>query len=84
MFLFKLGFLTCAFYIGLTLLFEGAILAMEHLIGPTGVFWSGRHSFWTLGARLGAIFGVLWMISFSAAWCIVYSGLKFHIGAISN
>lgn len=28
------------------------------------------------GLRLGLIFGSLWMIAFSAAWCIVYQGVK--------
>jgi hypothetical protein len=29
-----------------------------------------------MGLRLGLIFGLLWVISFSATWCITYAGFK--------
>lgn len=71
----KLGLLTCAFYCVLIILFEAAIWAVAYYHG-FGFFWSGKHWFWTLGLRLGVIFGTLWLMAFSAAWYIVSLGLK--------
>src|SRR5207244_12321360 len=50
-------------------------LAVAYFKG-LGVFFGEKHWYWTLGLKLGFIFGTLWIISFSAAWCIVYLGLK--------
>jgi hypothetical protein len=83
MFIFKLGLLTCAFYVVLTILLEAGLWAVANSKG-FGVFFSYRHLFWTLGIKLGAIFGALWCISFSAAWYIVYLGLKARMPTISN
>jgi hypothetical protein len=75
MIFFKLGFLTCAFYAGMTVIFEAAMWAVAYFRG-IGVMISGRHWGLILGAKMGAIFGAMWLISFSAAWWIVYLGLK--------
>jgi hypothetical protein len=75
MFLFKIGLFTCAFYIGMTVLFEATLWAVA-LFWGFGMFLSGRHPFLRLGVQLGAIFGSMWLISFSAAWWILFPGLK--------
>ena len=75
MLFFKLGLLTCGFYVVLTMLLELGIWAVAYFKG-LGVFFGEKHWYWTLGLKLGFIFGTLWIISFSAAWCIVYLGLK--------
>jgi hypothetical protein len=76
MIMFKLGLLTCAFYVMLTILLEAAIWALAHREGGFGIFFAGRSWFWSAGLRLAFIFGGLWLVSFTAAWCIVYQGLK--------
>jgi len=75
MLIFKLGLLTCLFYVALTILLEAVLWVVAYYKG-IGVFFSGEHWFWTLGLKLGFIFGTLWIISFSAAWCISYLSLK--------
>lgn len=72
----KLGLLTCAFYVVLTALVEAGILALVHYQGGVGVFFTAKHWFWSMGLRLGIVFGALWIASFLAAWSIVYHGLK--------
>jgi hypothetical protein len=76
MFLFKLGLLTCAFYVVLTLLLEAGLWAMIHFRGFTVFFSSKQHWFWGGGLLFGVIFGTLWIISFSVAWYIVCQDLK--------
>jgi hypothetical protein len=83
MFIFKLGLLTCAFYMVLTILLEAGLWAVAYFKG-LGVVIDYRHPFWTLGIKLGAISGALWCISFSAAWYIVYLGLRARMPIISN
>ncbi|MFZ1975943.1 MAG: hypothetical protein WAU89_24090 [Candidatus Acidiferrales bacterium] len=70
---FKLGLLTCVFYVGLTIVLDAAIVGLAHLVG-VGFRIDGPGL--ALGAKYGVIFGALWLISFSAAWWIVYIGLK--------
>lgn len=83
MFLFKVGLLTCAFYVVLTFLLYVGLWALAHTKGFM-VLYGGKHWFWTLGAKLGAIFGTLWLIAFSAAWCIIYFGLKVRLPVKPN
>jgi hypothetical protein len=71
MFIFKLGLLTCAFYVALTVLLEAGIWALAHFRG-FGMYFATRDWFWGVGLRLGFIFGTLWAISFGAAWYITY------------
>jgi hypothetical protein len=75
MVMFKLGLLTCAFYVALTLLFEAGMWALAYFKGLS-LFFATRDWFWGVGLRLAVIFGILWVISFSAAWCIVYASIK--------
>jgi hypothetical protein len=81
---FKLGLLTAAFYVLLTMIAEAAIWGMVHFNGGFAIFFRGKHWFWILGAKLGFIFGILWLISFSAAWYIVYQGIKARLLASAN
>ena len=76
MYFLKLGLLTCAFYVGLTFLFEAGLLAFAHFTVWGVGYGGGKQWFWTLGLKLGFVFGTLWTISFTAAWYIVYHGLK--------
>jgi hypothetical protein len=75
MILFKLGLLTCAFYVGLTILLEAGLWVVASFWG-FGVLVSGRHPGFNLGVKFGVIFGAIWLISFSAAWWIVYLDFK--------
>ena len=77
MILFKLGLLTCAFYVVLTLLLEAGLWAVIYFKG-LGVVLSGRNSVLTLGAKFGILFGLTWLISFVVAWSIVYLNYKAH------
>ena len=64
MFILKLTLVTCAFYIGITLLLLVGLLAIVHLKGMVG---------YTLNWRsFGVLFGLIWLVSFSAAWRVVY------------
>jgi hypothetical protein len=64
MFILKLTLVTCAFYMGITLLLLVGLLAIIHLKGMVG---------YTLNWRsFGVLFGLIWLVSFSAAWRIVY------------
>jgi hypothetical protein len=64
MFILKLTIVTCAFYMGITLLLLVGLFAIVHLKGIVG---------YTLNWRsFGVLFGMIWLVSFSAAWRIVY------------
>ncbi len=76
MFFIKLGLLTCAFYVGLTIALESGIWAIIHYRGLLYFFPKGRDMFWSLGFPFGIVFGTLWLVSFSAAWWIVYRDLE--------
>jgi hypothetical protein len=91
MFFLKLGLLTCAFYIGLTIVVEAVLWAVIYFNG-LGLFVSVRHPGWSLGSELGlkmglafgVIFGVVWLISFAAAWRIVFLDLRSQFSVLSN
>jgi hypothetical protein len=72
---FKLGLLTCLFYVVMTILLEAGLWGMVYFKGFMW-FYRGKHPGLVLGVSWGAIFWVLWIISFSAAWFIVYHDLK--------
>jgi hypothetical protein len=84
MFLFKLGLLTCAFYVVLTLLLEAGLWAMIRFGSGVSVFFSSKHWFWGGGLAFGVIFGTLWIISFSVAWYVVYQDLKRYLPISAN
>jgi len=79
---FKLGVLTCVFYVGLTIVLDGAVVLLVHLRGTVAFRINGPGV--TLGAKYGVIFAALWLISFSAAWWIVYLGLKSRLATLPN
>jgi hypothetical protein len=59
----KLALITCAFYLGVAFLIEGAWLVAAQLLGGIGVTIS--RVVW------GSFFAVVWLASFLAAWQIV-------------
>jgi hypothetical protein len=81
MLILKIGVLTCVIYLALTILLEAGILAATYLRGGFGFFVTSKNLFWAFGVRLAFIFGVLWVISFTLAWSIVYASLKVRLTA---
>jgi len=59
----KVALVTCAFYLGINLLLDGAIFGLASWTGIAGVHLTrgGRYLF----------FGLMWLMSFSLAWRIV-------------
>jgi hypothetical protein len=85
MILVKLGTYTCLFYLVLTALLEASFFLVNLHFNGLGVWGLRTKSlFWTVGAGLGALFGALWVISFFAAWCIVYAGLKSTLAGMGH
>jgi hypothetical protein len=84
MLFFKLGLLTCAFYAVLTIVLEVALKATVRSSGGVSLFVYGKHPAMTLGAALGVVFGIVWLISFGAAWWIVYLDLKSKLWFLAN
>ena len=65
MFILKLALVTCAIYMGITLLLCFCELALVHLKGSV---------FYALNWRaFGLLFGSIWLASFTVAWRIVIS-----------
>ena len=81
---FKLGLLTCAFYAVLTIVLEFALKGMVHFSGGLSFSVFGKHPALTLGVALGVLFGFVRLISFSAAWWIVYFNLKSKLWFLAN
>jgi len=75
MFFLKFGLLTCAFYVGLTIVLEGGLWALVYFKGLF-IFIDEKHPALSLALVPAVIFGVTWLVSFSAAWFIVYRDLK--------
>jgi len=63
-FILKLAIVTCAFYMGITLLLFAGLMVLVHSKGMVGYALNWRS--W------GMFFGVVWLVSFNAAWRIVY------------
>ena len=63
----KLALVTCAFYIGVAILMDGALFAMAIWKGSSGVFAS----------KIGWVvfFGAVWLVSFLLSWWIVITPL---------
>jgi hypothetical protein len=80
---FKLGLLTCGFYFGLTIVLLALRWALAHFTGLS-VFVSARHPGLSLGLLYGAILGAAWLISFSAAWWIVYLDPKSRLPILQS
>jgi hypothetical protein len=83
MFFLKFGLLTCAFYASLTLVLEAGIWALIYFKGVM-FFIDQKHPALSLAVVPGIVFGFLWLISFSAAWFIVYRDLKSIIPFLPN
>ena len=56
----KMALVTCAFYVGISLLLEAVLLGVTFWKG--GVMYSVNFKAWAL------IFGVIWLASFALAW----------------
>ena len=65
MFILRLGIVTCAFYLGITLLLVLAMAAVAHLKGDVWYLFNWR--------SIGFLFGLVWLFSFAAAWRIVFN-----------
>jgi hypothetical protein len=83
MVLLKLGLLSCAFYVGVTVLLGAALCAVIYFRG-LAVFVDGRNAGLRFGIAYGAVFGVIWLVSFAAAWWIVWSGIKSNFPTVGN
>jgi hypothetical protein len=61
----KLALVTCAFYLGVSILLDGAVFGMA--------FWKG--SFGVSATKTGwlVFFGFAWLMSFLLSWTIVVS-----------
>jgi hypothetical protein len=66
-FILKLAIVTCVFYMGITLLLCAGLMMLVHSKGIVGYALNWR--------PLGTLFGLIWLVSFSAAWRIVYHQL---------
>ncbi|MFZ0038662.1 MAG: hypothetical protein WAK91_14625 [Candidatus Acidiferrales bacterium] len=75
MFFFKFGLLTCAFYAALTLSLEAGMWALTNHHGWM-FFVDKRHPALSIAVVPAILFGFLWIVSFGAAWFIVYRDLK--------
>ena len=75
MFFFRLSFLTCAFYAILTLLLGTTLWTISYFRG-FGIFFSGKHPGSRLGVTFGVVLGIIWIISYAAAWSIIYFDLR--------
>ncbi|MGA8224144.1 MAG: hypothetical protein WB780_21035 [Candidatus Acidiferrales bacterium] len=83
MFFLKFGLLTCAFYVGLTIVLEGGVWALIYFRGIM-FFIDQKHPALSLAAVPAVIFGVTWLVSFSAAWFIVYRDMKGLLPLLPN
>jgi len=59
----KLALVTCAFYVGISVLLEAALFGLA--------FWKGGALYWINFKAWALIFGLLWLISFAGAWRIM-------------
>ena len=68
MFILKLSALSCAFYLGTSLILQTLLFILAQM-GHIVVVRLNRLS-------LGVLFGLIWLASFSSAWHILYSRLS--------
>jgi hypothetical protein len=64
----KFAALTCAFYLGISVLIQAALFGVAIWKGSVGIFLS--RWMW------GAVFAVIWLASFSLAWHFFFSGAR--------
>jgi hypothetical protein len=72
----KVGILTCGFYVVATLVLEIGLWAVAYFKGFGIWGLPGKYLGVYLGIAYGTVLGGLWVLSFSAAWWVVYSGMK--------
>jgi hypothetical protein len=65
MFILRLSIVTCAFYLGITLLLVLGMAMLVHLRGSVWYLFNWR--------SVGLLFGLIWLLSFGAAWHIVFN-----------
>jgi len=68
MFILKLAGMTCAFYLGIALLMQAALFGLA--------IWNGIAGILLVRWMWGAVFAVVWLISFSLAWHFIYAGVR--------
>jgi hypothetical protein len=68
MMILKLAVLTCAFYLGISVLMQAALFGLAIWKDSAGVFLA--RWMW------GAVFAVVWLTSFSLAWHFFYAGIR--------
>jgi len=68
----KLALVTCAFYLGISILIDAAVFGMAQWKGSFGIF--ATRTGWLV------FFGIAWLISFLLSWRIVWAPLfaKLH------
>ena len=75
MFFTKFAFMTCAVYLGLALLTDGAISYLGR--------WKGYSFFWAKGSTplpVGLVFfGAMWLLAFLISWRVVVTPLVTRI-----
>jgi hypothetical protein len=64
----KLAVLTCAFYLGISVVMEAALFGLAAWKGGAGIF--------LLRWMWGAVFAIVWLISFSLAWHFIFAGIR--------
>jgi len=67
MLMIKLALLTCGVCLAITIFLEAALITVAHFKGGAGIF--GTYWSWAV------LFGVIWFVSFSLAFRVVYHGL---------
>jgi hypothetical protein len=75
-FLAKLGFLSCAFYAAITILLEAALWVVVWFRGSVALFVPEKHWGLRFGVILGALFGLIWLVSFTSAWYLTYLSVR--------
>ncbi|HKW16290.1 MAG TPA: hypothetical protein VJO35_02155 [Terriglobales bacterium] len=69
----KLALVTCVFYVGVSLLMDGAIFGMA--------LWKGSFAVGASRTTWAVFFGAVWLVSFFASWRVVVSPLLARIPA---
>jgi hypothetical protein len=63
----KLALVTCAFYLGISILLDIAVFGMT--------LWKGGFGVWATRSAWLVFFGIAWLISFLLSWRTVFAPL---------
>jgi len=63
---------------------EAALWAVIYFRGGLMVFVDSRHAGLRSGIAFGTVFGFIWLVSFVAAWWIVWSEFKSYLPVAGN